>query len=115
MKNMKRNHYPDYFSNQVLKAKRFYLNLKPENKDKISVVSGGCEYCTADYTIDRENFPYLSIEFVSSGKGFVKLENTEYELTAGTIFSYGPLIKHYITTDRNNRLVKYFIDFTGGK
>ena len=43
----------------------------------------------------------------------VILQGSEYPLFAGRIFSYGPDISHVITTEANDPLVKYFVDFIG--
>jgi AraC-like DNA-binding protein len=66
-----------------------------------------------NYRIDRVDFPFYSIEFVARGKGSVVLKNKEYNLSAGRVFSYGPDIAHMITSEANDPLVKYFVDFVG--
>ncbi len=104
---------PDFFSTQVSEAKRFFLDLNPSQHEFISVISGGCEHCAADYEINRNNFPYFSVEFVSHGIGFASLSDMDYQLTSGTLFSYGPGIRHHIKTYKNKPLVKYFVDFVG--
>ena len=104
---------PDFFSDQVLEANRFYLDTYSSKRQPLKVVCGGCEHCEPDYQINRPDFPFYSIEFVARGKGSVILHGVEYDLFAGRIFSYGPGISHLITTEEDNLLVKYFVDFTG--
>jgi AraC-like DNA-binding protein len=104
---------PDFFSTQVSQARCFYLNLKPSTKNKLVVVCGGVEHCVADYAIDREYFPFYSIEFVFQGSGHLKLNHSEYVLEAGSVFSYGFDVPHHISTNSPDRLIKYFIDFAG--
>ena len=104
---------PEFFSVQVQEARRFYLDLQPGHGRPLAVVCGGCERCAADYAIHRLRFPYYSIEFVVQGKGAVVLRGKEHALIPGRIFSYGPGVAHDITTDPVDRLVKYFVDFTG--
>ena len=60
---------PDFFSNQVLEANRFYLNTQSQKNQKLKVVCGGREHCQPGYRIDRSDFPFYSIEFVASGRG----------------------------------------------
>ncbi|HEY5344938.1 MAG TPA: AraC family transcriptional regulator [Verrucomicrobiae bacterium] len=105
--------YPDFFSTQVSQARRFYLNLKPSAKARLTVVCGGVEHCDADYAISRRTFPFYSVEFVAAGNGRLKLNGTEHALQPGSVFSYGPDIPHEIATDSKSSLVKYFIDFFG--
>lgn len=104
---------PTFLSEQVTASRRFYHNLSPKPGRALTVVCGGWEECAADYAIDRKTFAYLSLEFVAAGRGELTLNGQTYPLSAGTVFSYGPGISHRITTSPDDRLTKYFIDFTG--
>jgi AraC-like DNA-binding protein len=104
---------PDFFSTQVSQARRFYLNLKPAPKARLQVVSGGMEHCAPDYAIRRATFPFYSIEFVAQGGGQLKLNRTDHELQAGSVFSYGPGIGQEIINRPRQPLVKYFVNFAG--
>ena len=77
------------------------------------MVCGGWEECAADYAIDRETFPYLSVEFVAAGRGELILDGKRHDLEPGTIFTYGPGIAQRIRTSPEQRLGKYFVDFAG--
>lgn len=104
---------PDFFSFQVREARRFYLDLAPPSDRPLAVVSGGCEHCTADYAIDRATFPYYSLELVVRGRGALVLAGRPYTLQPGALFAYGPGVAQHITTNPDEPLVKYFVDFTG--
>jgi AraC-like DNA-binding protein len=104
---------PDFFSPQVFQARRFYLDLAPSPRQPLAVVCGGLEYAVADYAIDREDFPYFSIEFVARGKGTLTLSGQTAPLLPGTVFTYGPGVPHRMINDRDDPLVKYFVDFSG--
>ena len=104
---------PDFFSEQVWEANRFYLDAYSRKHHNLQVICGGCEHCRPNYQIDRKDFPFYSIEFVARGKGTVVLKNVKYSLFAGRVFSYGPGIAHIINTETNDPLVKYFVDFIG--
>jgi AraC-like DNA-binding protein len=104
---------PDFFSVQVSQARRFYLNLQPPRSTKLAVVCGGVEHCAPDYAIQRETFPFYSIEYVMRGEGRLKLGQHSYELRPGIIFAYGPGIRQHITANAQKPLVKYFVDFVG--
>ena len=104
---------PDFFSEQVVEANRFYLDAHSRKSHSLKVVCGGSEHCRPNYRIDRSDFPFYSIEFVARGKGSVVLKSKEYSLFAGRVFSYGPDIAHVITTEADDPLVKYFVDFIG--
>jgi len=104
---------PAFYSTQVLKAQRFYLDIQGLKREGLTVVCGGSEHCEPDFCIDRTDFPFYSIECVARGKGELILAGKPYPLIAGTVFSYGPKVPHVITTHPRDRLVKYFVDFSG--
>jgi len=104
---------PVFFSPQVSSARRFYLDLNPAPEVPLVVVSGGCEQCTTDYAIHRSTFAFYSLEFVLRGQGRVKLRGRTYDLEPGTLFSYGPGVRHDIESAGRAPLVKYFVDFSG--
>lgn len=104
---------PDFFSSQVSEANRFYLDIRSQKQQPLKVVCGGCEHCHSGYRIDRQDFPFYSIEFVAKGKGMVTLRGSQHALFAGRVFSYGPRIAHLMTNQADAPFVKYFIDFTG--
>ena len=109
----RRSSAPKFFSADVAQARRFYLDLNPPKNRPLAVVCGGLEYCTPDFAIRRETFPYFSIEYVARGRGEVKLKGRARPLQAGRLFSYGPGVSQHITGDPADPLVKYFVDFAG--
>ena len=104
---------PEFFSSDVSEARRFYLDLNPPKNRPLVVVCGGLEYCTPDFAIRRDTFPYFSIEYVTRGRGEVKLNGRTRPLQAGRLFSYGPGVAQRITGESADPLVKYFVDFAG--
>lgn len=104
---------PDFFSSQIAEARRFCLDLTPSRRERLVVVCGGCEHCTPDYEIRRSVFPYWVIEFVAQGVGRVTLHDQSYPLVPGTLFAYGPGVSHDIVAAPPERMVKYFVAFTG--
>ncbi len=104
---------PVFISQQVTNARRFYLNLNPDNRRDIAVVCGGWEECSSDYIVDRPTFPYFSVEFVASGRGDLTLGDRHHLLTPGVVFAYGPGVSHVMRSSSTERLRKYFVDLTG--
>ena len=109
------NTTPEFFSPQVSEARRFYLNLKPSKNIPLSVVSGGLEHCLPNYKIQRSTFPFYSIEYVVRGDGSLRLNNRNYQLQSGMVFTYGPSVPHHIAADPDQPPVKYFVDFSGAE
>jgi AraC-like DNA-binding protein len=104
---------PGFFSREVATARRFYSDLNPSPRRRLSVVCGGLEHCTPDYSIHRATFPYFSIEYVARGAGELKLKGQTVALRPGSLFAYGPSVSQDITGDPADPLVKYFVDFAG--
>ncbi len=106
---------PAFFSDKVRAARWFYLDLSPPPDVPLAVVCGGCEVCQSDYAIHRTAFAYSAIEFVAEGRGSLVLAGQSYDLLPGTIFSYAGDVEHHITSDIEQPLVKYFVNFTGSR
>ncbi len=106
---------PDFFSKQVIEADRFYLGAYGHASKPFVVVSGGCEHCQPGYVIDRRDFPFYSIEFVARGRGTLTINGKTRSLTSGTVFTYGPGVSHIISSDADDPLIKYFVNFIGHK
>lgn len=109
---------PDYFSKQIYQAKRFYRipdDRNPPSGPGFQVVAGGRETCSSGYLISRTTFPYHTIEFITRGHGKLIMKGVTWELSPGTVFSYGPGIPHEIHNDINEPLEKYFVNIVGEK
>jgi AraC-like DNA-binding protein len=106
---------PSIFSSQVTDHRRFSLDLLPSRSQQLEVVCGGVEVARSDYHINRRNFPYYAIEYVTRGKGDLTFFGEKQSISLGTVFSYGPLVPHEIVTSSKEPLVKYFITFTGNE
>jgi AraC-like DNA-binding protein len=104
---------PAFISKQVESGAYYFLDLDPSPRAPLTVVCGGREVCGAAYRIDRQKFPYHSIELVASGRGSVTLDGTRHRLQPGVLFRYGPGIAHEMAVEPGSRLLKYFVDFTG--
>ncbi len=100
-----------FISHQVESSRLFFLESSDE--DDFAVVFGGFESCDADYRIDRSNFPWFSLEFVSRGAGSLSLDGRQDDLRAGSFFLYGPGQHHQIESSPDNPLGKFFVGFKG--
>ncbi len=106
---------PDFFSSQVLEARRFYLDASAQDVRPFAVVCGGCEHCQPGYRINRTSFPFCSVEFVARGKGTLIIEGRTIPLSAGVVFTYGPGVSYVMTSDAEDPMIKYFVDLAGRK
>lgn len=105
------NSASSYVSRQVESSRLFFLE-SAEDED-FSVVFGGFERCGPDYRIDRRNFPWFCLEFVSTGTGSLVLGEKSHELRPGSFYLYGPALPHRIESDVVHPLGKYFVGFAG--
>lgn len=105
--------HPPFISQQVRKSAYYFFDLNPEATAGMRVVCGGWEACLPAYRIDREDFPYYSLEYVFAGQGWLRLAGRSFRLIPGTIFHYGPGIPHQIESSPDAPLEKYFVDFVG--
>ena len=103
---------PSSFVSQEVESSRLFF-LDSIEGETFAVVFGGFERCQADYQIDRRNFPWYVLEFVSHGTGKVHLGETEADLMPGSFFVYGEALPHRITSSADQPLGKYFVGFTG--
>jgi AraC-like DNA-binding protein len=106
---------PDFsfLSKQVRQGDYYFLELEPRPRAALCVVCGGREVCGSSYLVDRERFRYHSVEYVDSGSGTVTLDGRAFPLRPGSLFRYGPEVRHRISADAGPPMVKYFVDFAG--
>jgi AraC-like DNA-binding protein len=104
---------PDFVSRQTHDARRFYFNLQPCEKQPLSLVCGGVERMNEDYVVQRVDFPYYALEWVSEGHGVLSMGGKEHELKVGSLFAYGPGIPHQIRNLAPDNMRKYYLDLAG--
>jgi AraC-like DNA-binding protein len=101
-----------FVSQQVESSRLFFLENRIA-EDDFSVIIGGFENCQADYRIDRPDFPWYVLEFVSRGSGDLILGGVCEPLRSGSFYLYGPNMPHRIESSADAPLGKYFVGFGG--
>ena len=104
---------PQFVSRQVASSRLFWFDLSPDRSLPEVVVGGGYEVCRPDFRIERREFPWLTVEFVASGRGTVEMVGQRVELRPGSVFVYGSGVEHTITTNAADPLKKYFVVLGG--
>ena len=102
----------DYFSVAVKEAKRFLRPIDTADNNDLTIISGGVEICKKGYSVDRSDFPYISIEIVTNGTGELIIDDNKYSLNPGIVFSYGPGVSHQMKGQQLN-MTKYFLNIQG--
>jgi AraC-like DNA-binding protein len=100
-----------FISQQVESSRLFFLEAGGD--DEFAVMFGGFESCKPDYKIERSDFPWYSLEYVSRGGGTLQMGGASEILGPGSFFLYGPGVPHRIETSVESPLGKYFVGFTG--
>jgi AraC-like DNA-binding protein len=103
---------PSLLSTQITEA-TYYCPDRPRKRPALEIVCAGREDCRPDYVITRRNFPWMAIELVVRGEGWLKLNGRRLRLSVGTFFCYGPGVAYSMTTEPARPMVKYFVDFAG--
>lgn len=104
---------PDFVSDQVSEARRYYLDLNPSDSEPLIVVCGGVERMESDYEVRRTQFPYYGLEMVAEGNGELTLDGQHFPLTPGLLFAYGLQTPHRIVNQPPGRMRKFFVDIAG--
>lgn len=81
----------------------------------MSLVCGGVERMNADYVVERADFPYYAVEWVSEGRGLLTMGGKQHELASGSLFAYGPGIEHRILNLPPENMRKYYLDLAGAE
>ncbi len=101
-----------FFSRQIADA-RYYSPSRPDRRAPLTVMSAGWESCRSDYCIRRHTFPWLALELVVKGEGWLTVSKGRFRIRPGTLFCYGPGIDYEMVSDPALPLQKYFVDFAG--
>jgi AraC-like DNA-binding protein len=104
---------PNFISKQVVSGDYFFLETSRDPASSITIVCGGREICGPSYSIQRDDFPFWSMEYVIAGEGNVTIHGDSFPISPGTLFRYGPGIPHAISVEPDSTLDKLFVDFAG--
>ena len=99
---------------EVTRGTYFFLDLVARNRGPVAVALGGQEQCGEKYRVDREAYPFPTLEFVVEGAGRVTYGDGEpLEIRPGSLFAHGPGVKIKIESMTGQTLTKYFVCLTG--
>ncbi len=94
-------------SAQVTKGR--YANLSSPGTELHQIFMMGYEECTPDYRIERNEFPFWTLEYVASGAGVYLEGQHRRPIRHGAVFTYGPKIGHCFWNESDRPFKKYFI------
>lgn len=79
----------------------------------LRVESIGITYPDENYFIERKHADYYILEYVISGKGYIKCEDSEYTVEADDVYLIHPGMKHRYGSDKKEPYKKIWINFVG--
>jgi AraC-like DNA-binding protein len=107
----KKTQLPSFTSTQVHRATYLILPSEPAKPYLPGLDFAGWELCKTDYRIDRKTFHKSALEFVAGGRWSLTTPTGEWELTPGSIFTYGPDTEYTLQAKTEKGLSKFFVDF----
>mgnify|MGYP006087040319 CR=1 FL=1 len=91
----------------------FFLELAERPKGPLAIALGGREYCSREYRVERRTYPFVTLEFVATGRGELRLgEGAPMRLSAGSVFAYGPGLQVNMAATEE-KMTKYFVCLAG--
>ncbi|MDP4643136.1 MAG: AraC family transcriptional regulator [Opitutales bacterium] len=110
---MKAANQPDFVSSQVEASRYVFLDLAMKAQRSFTVTCAGREECAPDYRLTRNGFHYYAVECVVAGKVELTWDGVVHTLGAGSVFAYHLDSQFSLRAIGAERLVKYFLDFSG--
>ncbi|MBI2512148.1 MAG: helix-turn-helix transcriptional regulator [Opitutae bacterium] len=101
-------------ASRVAGSRYIFPNLAPRAGERWTVALAGREECAADYLVERERYPFHSVEVVAAGRGSVRLGGGKgHAIGPGSVFCYAPDMPCRIESDAADPLVKFFFALAG--
>lgn len=101
-------------ASRVTGSRYVFPNLAPRESERWTVALAGREECAADYLVERERYPFHSVEVVAAGQGSVRLGGGKgHAIGPGSVFCYAPTMRCRIESDPAQPLVKFFFALAG--
>ena len=92
----------------------YFLDLRPRGTGALRVAFGGRERCGENYLVQRQTFPFITLEYVEAGQGRISYGDAEaLPLLPGTLFTHGPGQKVMIQGLAGRKMVKHFVCLIG--
>lgn len=100
-------------SPQIRKGR--YVNFLRSTDAKSLLFMVGYEECAPDYLIERNGFPFWTLEFIAGGHGFYQEGKFLRKLQHGSVFTYGPGVPQHFGNETERPFRKYFIASEGAE
>lgn len=85
-----------------------YANFSRSAEDADHIFMAGYEECAPDYFIERNDFPFWTLEVIVGGHGFYRECKQMRSLRHGAVFTYGPGVAQHFGNETERPFRKYF-------
>ncbi len=109
---LKLNGFPLKDSSLFLDKDRDFFFPETGGNEGFSVVWGNYNKCSREYKISRQDYPYFALEYIISGRGGFRCNDTEWELLPGMVFSFAPHVSHSYWSSCEDPLEKISVIFS---
>ncbi len=99
--------YPLELSSQVLRGR--YANVEPSGRKSHGLIMLGYEECAPEYHIDRQSFPFWTLELIAGGYGYFCEVEQRHKVRHGSAFCFGPGQHHEFWNEPERPFRKYFL------
>lgn len=101
------------FISEQTQGDYFFLELTGRRDGPLGVALGGREYCPRDYLVQRQSYPWVTLEYVAAGEGEMRVGDGPLEtLRPGTVYAYDPDRPLWLRTT-GEPMTKYFVALSG--
>lgn len=101
-------------SSGVSSGTYLFVDLTPRVSPGVKIAFGGRELCGETYRVQRQTYPFVTLEYVAEGLGEATFgSGAPLALGPGTLFAYGLDMPHRIAVARGSTMVKYFLCLSG--
>ena len=85
--------------------------IKSERKVPLTIETFGITFPDPNYYIKRASSKYFILEYIVSGKGYLKIDGKEFSLHANDVYLLEPGSSHEYYADKDEPFKKYWINF----
>ncbi|MCX6938736.1 MAG: AraC family transcriptional regulator [Verrucomicrobia bacterium] len=104
---------PNLLMREAVEVRRIFRTDTTVSRRGWRVVGAGCERLPGGSYVQRRDFPYHTLEFISVGRGLVELAGKRCTLAGGCVYTVGADERFSVRTDAKRALQRYYLWMEG--
>ncbi len=104
---------PNLLMRESVEVRRIFRTDTMVSRRGWRLVGAGCERLPGGSYLQRRDFPYHTIEFISVGRGLVELAGKRCTLAGGCVYTIGADERFGVRTDAKRALQRYYLWMEG--